>query len=193
MITLQRTIPSLFSPAVSRAIAKCFPALVNSIPSAASGVALSKRNLPCDYQTSAALAIARQVKKSPEWVATELSSWIRQELVVEQLPATLDTSKNGFLNITLDDSWVADEIRSVSTQGLLHRAETKDDIPASRRVLVDYASPNMGKELHPGHLRSAVIGDSLARGLAASGWDVDRVSHVGDAGLPVAIVLSWYL
>jgi len=57
------------------------------------------------------------------------------------------------------------------------------------RVLVDFSSPNIGKQLHVGHLRSSVIGDTLARLLVAAGSDVTRVSHIGDCGLPVAVVV----
>jgi arginyl-tRNA synthetase len=61
---------------------------------------------------------------------------------------------------------------------------------APRRVLIDFASPNMCKALHVGHLRSAVLGDSLARLLSFHGHSVARISHVGDWGTPVAMVLA---
>ncbi|RYG41143.1 arginine--tRNA ligase, partial [archaeon] len=64
--------------------------------------------------------------------------------------------------------------------------------PDAERVLVDFGSPNMGKELHVGHLRSSVVGDTIARLLEFLGHDVTRLSHVGDAGLPIAIVLAEY-
>jgi arginyl-tRNA synthetase len=63
----------------------------------------------------------------------------------------------------------------------------------SLNVLVDYASPNMAKELHVGHLRSTIIGDAIANTLEFVGHRVERVSHVGDFGTPVAIVIAMAL
>jgi arginyl-tRNA synthetase len=58
------------------------------------------------------------------------------------------------------------------------------------RVLVDYASPNMAKELHVGHVRSAIIGHAISNTLELLGHDVQRVSHVGDFGTPIALVVA---
>jgi arginyl-tRNA synthetase len=191
MISLQRTVPALLAGAVGAAARTAFPAAAAALPPSVCGVTQSKKGLPGDYQTSAAMALARAAKRGAEPVAQELCAAVAAEAAAAGCPVSAAPSKNGFVNLTLDDGWLAAQVAHVAAGGL---APPPPQPPAARRrVLVDYASPNMGKELHPGHLRSAVIGDSLARALEASGWDVDRVSHVGDAGLPVAIVLAWYL
>lgn len=66
-------------------------------------------------------------------------------------------------------------------------ASPGEDAPS---VLLDYASPNMCKELHAGHLRSSVLGDTLAALFEDAGWRVSRVSHLGDWGTPVCTVVT---
>lgn len=101
------------------------------------------------------------------------------------------SSSGAYVNLRLSDSWLVDAALSAGTPPVVDRASPAATPGASQpRVLIDYSSPNLGKQLHVGHLRSSLIGDSLARILEASGAEVHRVSHVGDCGLPVALVVA---
>ena len=94
--------------------------------------------------------------------------------------------RTGFINFRVSDTCVMEGVRGLALDGFRSR------MPASerQRVLLDFGSPNVGKELHVGHLRSACIGDSLARLLEWQGHSVTRESHVGDIGMPVALVVT---
>jgi hypothetical protein len=148
-------------------------------PSVQAGVQWSKRE---DLQSSCAVALDR---------ATPLPSGRKWgPALVDAVPAGVRgvqsaTTHGGFVNLTLQADAIMAMLRRMCVGA-----------PDGRRAgmaLVDFASPNMGKEMHVGHMRSAVIGDTIARLLEYAGWHVDRVSHVGDAGVPVALILSQYL
>ncbi|CAK4075309.1 unnamed protein product, partial [Aphanomyces euteiches] len=97
---------------------------------------------------------------------------------------TASASKPGFINVKLQDDWIANHALDVATHGVLPRA-----VSEPKKVLVDFASPNMGKELHVGHLRSSVLGDTICNILEFQGHVVNRVSHVGDLGAAIATLL----
>ncbi len=90
-------------------------------------------------------------------------------------------------DIKLRKEWVAQNIFEIAQRS---SSLTWPRPSSSIQVLVDYASPNMCKELHVGHLRSAVLGESLSRILEYIGHHVERVSHVGDFGTPIGLVLA---
>ena len=118
----------------------------------------------------------------------------------------------GFINVWMDEGVLRGHVAAVALQGMAsgrhhaglvhgthgthgtHGAHGTHTHGAGRgrgrRVLLDFGSPNVGKELHVGHMRSALIGDCLARIMEWQGCSVDRVSHVGDIGLPVALVVA---
>jgi arginyl-tRNA synthetase len=114
----------------------------------------------------------------------------RMSRVGEGLLCSAAAGHGGFVNVRLSDKWLGAAVAAIAAG---RRPPLGQGCPPSRaRVLVDCASPNVGKELHVGHLRSACVGDSLARVLTARGYAVTAVSHVGDSGMPVALVL-WAL
>jgi arginyl-tRNA synthetase len=176
---------------------------------AASPGASPPRAVVADYQCNDALGLARLLRADPRVVAQRL---------VEHLPpspcvARVAVSGPGFINVTLCDAWLDAAVRAVaassSSSGApsaapvalaptpVHATTTPAASPGGgaqhrrrRRVLLDFGSPNMGKGLHVGHLRSAVIGDTLARLLRADGHDVTCWSHVGDWGSPMATLIT---
>ena len=95
----------------------------------------------------------------------------------------------GFLNITLSTDWVADEASTILADGSLGvvAAAEREIIP------IDYSSPNVAKEMHVGHLRTTVVGDSLARVLERLGHTVIRQNHVGDWGTPFGMLIEHLL
>jgi len=120
---------------------------------------------------------------------------------------TIDLSKAGngpddksgyFLNITLKNAWIEQQIRNVYTSdklklaqqpGAANQEESKDS-NKKQRVLVDFSSPNIAKNMHVGHLRSTIQGDSICRIFEFLGYDVDRVNHVGDWGTQFGMLIA---
>jgi arginyl-tRNA synthetase len=138
-----------------------------------------------DYQTSLPLAISKSLKQSPK----EITDKIIQNLSEEPALRKAYFTEPGFLNIELDNQWIANYIQSNVLQRDQNKIHWKPETDR-KRVLVDYASPNMCKELHVGHLRSVVLGESLSRILEYVGHHVQRISHVGDFGTPIGLVLA---
>jgi arginyl-tRNA synthetase len=136
-----------------------------------------------DYQANVALSLAKKLGQPPRVIA---------ERIVEQLdsidlcePPTVAGS--GFINLALKTSYVESQLKEIQTDPRLGVASTVHP----KRVIVDYPSPNIAKEMHVGHLRPAVIGDCIARILEFIGHDVLRLSHVGDWGTPFGMLIAY--
>ena len=134
-----------------------------------------------DFQSAAPLALARTLGRPPRDIASEVAG--RTDLAGL---ARIDVSGPGFLNLT-----VTDELITTSLDALV--ADSRLGVPAAgapARIVVDYSSPNVAKEMHVGHLRSTIIGDALARILEWLGHDVVRVNHLGDWGTPFGMLIE---
>jgi arginyl-tRNA synthetase len=105
--------------------------------------------------------------------------------------ATSSVLDDGTLTFTLTDAWLSDRVVEFARRNAAPFVRAcGGDGGRAKRVLVDFASPNMAKELHVGHVRSAIIGHALANALELLGHEVLRVSHVGDFGTPIATVIA---
>ncbi|EQC27356.1 arginyl-tRNA synthetase [Saprolegnia diclina VS20] len=135
-----------------------------------------------DYQSSAVLSLGLPAKErmpAAEAVLTRLT-----EANTTMLDRA-DVTAPGFINVTLRADWIAQHAFTMATTGVQPRSAGDH----KQRVIVDFASPNMGKELHVGHLRSSVLGDTVCNLLEFQGHEVTRVSHVGDLGSAIATLL----
>ena len=138
-----------------------------------------------DYQSNAALPLAKALRRPPREIAAAIAA--RLGAGPEDGPvATADMSGPGFVNITLRDSWLAQAAASQLADARLGvpRAE-----PAER-VVVDYSGPNVAKELHAGHLRATVVGDSIVRVMEYLGHTVIRAAHLGDWGTQFGMLIE---
>ena len=99
--------------------------------------------------------------------------------------ATVEVAGPGFINLTIDSSFIAATLGDVAADDRLGVASQP-----RRRYLVDYSAPNVAKELHIGHMRSTVIGDALVRLLGFLGHDVVRENHIGDWGRPFGMLIE---
>ncbi len=135
-----------------------------------------------DFQCNAAMSLAKTAGKPPRDVAKALIQHVDLSGVAEPLTEA-SIAGPGFINITL---------RPDSLTGLLDALDTPDlgidPMPAGHTVVVDLCGVNLAKQMHVGHLRATIIGDTLARVLGRLGYDVIRQNHVGDWGLPIAMV-----
>jgi arginyl-tRNA synthetase len=138
-----------------------------------------------DFQADAALRLAKPLKKPP----LEIAKAILAALEVKDLCPTegaLTVSPPGFVNFVLGREFLEGAMTGVladerAAVGAVERKET---------VVIDYSSPNVAKEMHVGHIRSTVIGDSLARVLGFLGHHVIRQNHVGDWGTPFGMLIE---
>ena len=137
-----------------------------------------------DIQANAALAIAKQVGMPPREVAAR----IVEHLDVEDVCSAVEISGPGFVNLRLADGWVTAEVAAVA-------ADDRLGVPVQNRqnIPIDYSSPNVAKEMHVGHLRTTIVGDSLARTLEHLGHHVIRQNHIGDWGTPFGMLIEHLL
>ena len=89
----------------------------------------------------------------------------------------------GFVNLKLSRPWLAHRVHQMLVDGI----QTWAPQQAPQKVVVDFSSPNVAKEMHVGHLRSTIIGDTICRVLEFIGHDVVRLNHVGDWGTQVGV------
>lgn len=135
-----------------------------------------------DYQSNVAMSLTKSLGKPPRAIAEQLV----QYLDVTELCSPPEIAGPGFINLTLKPSYLEARLNAIQTDPRLGVAPT----PHPQRVIVDYPSPNIAKEMHVGHLRPAVIGDCIARILEFVGHDVQRISHVGDWGTPFGMLIA---
>ncbi|WP_184041343.1 arginine--tRNA ligase [Chitinivorax tropicus] len=137
-----------------------------------------------DYQVNGVMAAAKQLKMNPR----ELAQKVVEHAQVADLVAKMDIAGPGFINLHLAPEFLA---RHVETA--LHDTRLGVPAQAKRKVMVEYSSPNVAKEMHVGHLRSTIIGDALARVQAFLGHEVIRANHVGDWGTQFGMLTAYLL
>ena len=137
-----------------------------------------------DFQCNAALPLAKKLKAKPKDLAEKLMA----TLAVQDLVVSMDISGPGFINMHLSEEYVKGKLTS-----MLRDPERLAIKPVAKRqrVIVDFSSPNIAKEMHVGHLRSTIIGDSLSRVLEFLGHDVLRLNHVGDWGTQFGMLIRF--
>lgn len=140
------------------------------------------------YQFNSAMKLAKLLKLKPQDVATAICAKIHPFSPEGlQLIENLDIAGPGFVNIAINISYLNHALNHVlrdDRQGipLLEKKE---------RVIIDFSSPNVAKEMHVGHLRSTIIGDSLARLFEFLGYDVLRLNHLGDWGTSLGMLIAY--
>ena len=136
-----------------------------------------------DYQANVALSLSKKLKMSPRAIAQK----IIEHLQVDDIAQTPQIAGPGFINFTLKPAYLASLLAEVQQSDRLGIEKVK---PA-KKVIVDFSSPNIAKEMHVGHLRSTIIGDSIARILEFRGYDVLRLNHVGDWGTQFGMLIAY--
>ncbi|MEH0939182.1 arginine--tRNA ligase [Micromonospora psammae] len=143
-----------------------------------------RRSPRADFQSDAALALARRLGRPPRDIAAEV-----RDLAALDDVCTAEVSGPGFLNLTVTDRTLAALVADLAADDRLGVPVT----PAPETVVVDYSAPNVAKEMHVGHLRSTVIGDAAVRLLDWLGHRVLRVNHLGDWGTPFGMLIEHLL
>ncbi|MFZ9740027.1 MAG: arginine--tRNA ligase, partial [Prochlorotrichaceae cyanobacterium] len=135
-----------------------------------------------DYQSNVALGLAKTLQSKPREVAQQIVDQLSLEDICD--PPTL--AGPGFINLRLKPRYLADQLLQLQND---RRLGVKTVEP--QRIIVDFSSPNIAKEMHVGHLRSTIIGDSIARILTFLGHEVLRLNHVGDWGTQFGMLITY--
>jgi len=135
-----------------------------------------------DFQSTLALRLAPELKRDPGELATRLADLMSQSELCDQ-PTV---SGKGFVNFHVSSPLLASAVSAIAADQRLLVAPAKP----RQRVVLDYGSPNVAKEMHVGHLRSTIIGDSLRRLLEHYGHDVIPQNHLGDWGTPFGMLVE---
>jgi arginyl-tRNA synthetase len=138
-----------------------------------------------DYQSNAALPLAKKLGRPPRDIAAD----IIRHLDLEGLAEPPEVSGPGFINFRLLPGWIAAQASGQLADPRLGVAQAD---PA-QVVVVEYSSPNVAKEMHVGHLRTTIVGDALARILEFAGQEVIRDNHLGDWGTPFGMLIEHLL
>jgi arginyl-tRNA synthetase len=138
-----------------------------------------------DYQANVALPLAKRLGRPARDVAADLAAQLSGSEIIEPP----DVSGPGFINLTLRDGWIAAE--ATGQLGDPRLGVRPADAPQT--VVVDYSAPNVAKEMHVGHLRTTVVGDSIVRVLEYLGHHVVRANHIGDWGTQFGMLLEHLL
>ena len=138
-----------------------------------------------DYQSNVALPLAKRLGRPPRDVAAELAGHLGGSECIEPP----DVSGPGFINLTLRDGWIAAQAAGQLGDPRLGVLAAE----VAQAVVVDYSAPNVAKEMHVGHLRTTVVGDSIVRVLEYLGHNVIRANHIGDWGTQFGMLLEHLL
>lgn len=135
-----------------------------------------------DYQSNVSFTLSKILHKSPMEVATLLEPAIKAGDFVEKI----EVLKPGFINFFVSAKYVCQKVREINEDSELGIPKVGN----GEKVIVDYSSPNIAKEMHVGHLRSTVIGDTIVRTLSQIGYDVLRQNHIGDWGTQFGMLIE---
>ncbi len=145
-------------------------------------VSVSNRPDLCQYQCNGAMPAAKAAGKKPIDIAQAVADILAKNDMFEMASAVMP----GFININLSSAFLADYAQKMLDDDALAMEKTQ----SPRRIMMDYGGPNVAKPLHVGHLRSAVIGESIKRMLRFMGDEVIADVHLGDFGLQMGLIVT---
>ena len=138
-----------------------------------------------DYQANGVMGIAKKLGRNPRELGTELLA--RLNAAANPLVSHYELAGPGFINIHLAGDALRDRANELLVEPRLLVLQTE----SPQTIVVDYSSPNLAKEMHVGHLRGTIIGDSIARILERQGNRVIRQNHVGDWGTQFGMLITF--
>lgn len=166
---------------LSEAVAAAFAA--EGVDAALARVVASDRPDLADFQSNGALAAAKALKANPR----ELAARVAERLSADPRLSSVEVAGPGFINLKLSDAALAQRAAEVAADETLAGASLNTP---SRKVVIDYAGPNVAKPMHVGHLRSSIIGESLKRLFRFRGDTVWGDAHFGDWGFQMGLLIT---
>ena len=145
-------------------------------------VTLSNRPDLCEYQCNGAMAGAKQYKKAPLVIANDVAERLKDSNIFSEVSVIAP----GFLNLKISEAFLRDYLDGMSKD----RKFGLEATGCPKKIIIDYGGPNVAKPLHVGHLRSAIIGESLKRILRYAGNEVIGDIHLGDWGLQMGLIIT---
>lgn len=145
-------------------------------------VTLSNRPDLCQYQCNGALSAAKQYKKAPIQIANEVIEQIKESKIIEEAVSVMP----GFINIKIRGEFLAEYLNQMNQDTRYGCEKTEHPL----QIIIDYGGANVAKPLHVGHLRSAVIGESIKRIGKFIGHHVIGDVHLGDWGLQMGLIIT---
>ena len=145
-------------------------------------VTVSNRPDLCEYQCNGAMAAKKQYKKAPIQIAGDVVAYLQDSELIEKAEAVMP----GFINITLNRKSLAEYLQKMAEDQELSVEKTADP----ETIVIDYGGPNVAKPLHVGHLRSAIIGESIRRMGRRLGHHMIGDVHLGDWGLQMGLIIT---
>ncbi len=145
-------------------------------------VTVSNRPDLCEYQCNGAMAAKKQYRKAPIQIAGDVVAYMQDSDLIEKAEAVMP----GFINITLNREFLAEYLQEMAEDENLSVEGTEDP----KTIVIDYGGPNVAKPLHVGHLRSAIIGESIRRMGNRLGHHMIGDVHLGDWGLQMGLIIT---
>ena len=136
-----------------------------------------------DYQFNGAMALSKKLGKNPR----EIAGMIIENLDLTGILSKAEIAGPGFINLWLNSEWIASQCEVAEQDERLNVQSKENPV----KVVVDYSGPNMAKQMHVGHLRSTIIGDTLANLLTFLGDEVIRQNHIGDWGTQFGMLIAY--
>ena len=144
-------------------------------------ISVSARSEFGDFQANGAMAAAKIIGANPRELALQILDNLDPSEIIEKV----EIAGPGFINIHLSADFLSQKITSLGSDESLGISK-----PAPQKIVIDYSSPNLAKEMHAGHLRSTIIGDAVARTLDYLGHSVIRQNHMGDWGTQFGMLIA---
>ena len=163
-------------------ITKYLNSLFNQELDIAVTVIPSNRPDLCDFQIDEAFKLAKELHKSPFEIANDIVEKIKKIDYIDDLLTKIEVV-NGFINMSINDGFINRVLKNMASSNKYSIEEE------NKKVIIDYGGPNVAKPLHVGHLRSAIIGESIKRILKYKGNEVIADVHLGDYGLQIGEVI----
>ncbi len=145
-------------------------------------VVLSNRPDLCEYQCNGAMAAAKEYHKAPFMIADD----VVEKLNGEAMFSMVESVKPGFINMNISEDYITEYLNSMNEDERLG----VDAIENPKTIMIDYGGPNVAKPLHVGHLRSAIIGESIKRIGKFMGNEMIGDVHLGDWGLQMGLIIT---
>ena len=139
----------------------------------------------CQYQCNGAMSAAKAYKKAPFMISDEVVMRVHERSDYTSIFESIETVKPGFINIVLKDTYLAKRMNDIKDDVRVGVSVLKNP----HKIVLDYGGPNVAKPLHVGHLRPAIIGESIKRILKFLGNDVIGDVHLGDWGLQMGMII----
>lgn len=139
----------------------------------------------CQFQCNGAMSAARTYKKAPFIISETVIDSLKNLEDFDKVFSKVEVVKPGFINLNLTDTFIASHINSLITDPRIGVLETTDP----KTIIIDYGGPNVAKPLHVGHLRPAIIGESIKRLFKFQGHHIIGDVHLGDWGLQMGMII----